>query len=148
MPNGRVASMPMADAVRSGRNVVLSPAYDGGYMLLGLYELHAHLFTDIPWSTGEVYRVTLERAREIGVPVVNVPGWYDVDDAASLRMLEDEFAGKRPPFTAPTMIGADAPATRLFMRERRAVTDFVIPRPPFCATHTKQLAAAADAGKP
>jgi hypothetical protein len=74
------------------------------------------LFTDIPWSTGEVYRVTLERAREIGVPVVNVPGWYDVDDAASLRMLADELAGKRPPFSAATMIGADAPATRQFMR--------------------------------
>jgi hypothetical protein len=108
------------DAVRRGRNVVLSPAYDGGYMLLGLSEPHAQLFADIPWSAGEVYRVTLERAREIGVPVVNVPGWYDVDDAASLRMLEDEFAGKRPAFAAATMTGADAPATRQFMRERRA----------------------------
>jgi uncharacterized protein len=108
------------DAVCCGHNVVLSPAYDGGYALLGLSEPHPHLFANIPWSTGEVYRVTLERAREIGVPVVNVPGWYDVDDAASLRMLEDELAGKPPYFTAATMIGADAPATRQFMRERRA----------------------------
>ena len=108
------------DAVRRDRNVVLSPAYDGGYTLVGLSEPHAHLFADIPWSTGEVYRLTLERARDIGVPVANVPGWYDVDDAASLRMLEDELAGTRPSFAPATMIGADAPATRKFMHERRA----------------------------
>ena len=108
------------DAVRRDRNVVLSPAYDGGYTLVGLSEPHAHLFADIPWSTGEVYRLTLERAREIGVPVANVPGWYDVDDAASLRMLEDELAGTRPSFAPATMTGADAPATRKFMHERRA----------------------------
>ena len=56
-----------ADAVRRGDNVVLSPASDGGYTLIGLSKPHARLFADIPWSTGEVYRLTLERAREIGV---------------------------------------------------------------------------------
>jgi hypothetical protein len=57
--------------------------------------------------------------REIGRPVVDIPGWYDVDDASSLRMLERELAGERPPFTS--LDGAEAPATRQFMRERRAV---------------------------
>ena len=108
------------DAVRRGRNVVLSPAFDGGYTLIGLSEPHAHLFADIPWSTSDVYRLTLERAREIGVPVVDVPGWYDVDDETSLRMLEDELDGKRPSFADANMIAADAPATRQFMLERRA----------------------------
>jgi uncharacterized protein len=110
------------DAVRRGRNVVLSPAFDGGYTLIGLSEPHAHLFADIPWSTGDVYRLTLVRAREIGVPVLDVPGWYDVDDEASLRMLEDELDGRRPSFAAANIIGADAPATRQFMHERRAAT--------------------------
>ena len=86
------------DAVRQGDNVVLSPAFDGGYTLIGLSKPHRRLFEDIPWSTSSVYRLTLERAREIGLPVVNVPGWYDVDDAASLRMLEDELAGRGSAF--------------------------------------------------
>ena len=68
--------------MRRGDNVVLSPAADGGYTLIGLSKPHARLFADIPWSTSEVYRLTLERAREIGLPVVEVPGWYDVDDAS------------------------------------------------------------------
>lgn len=108
------------DAVRRGDNVILSPALDGGYTLVGLSRPHARLFADIPWSTGEVYRLTLERAREIGLPVINVPGWYDVDDAASFRMLEAEFAGHHPGFAAPDIVGAYAPVTRQFMRERQS----------------------------
>jgi len=106
------------DAVRSGDNVTLSPALDGGYTLVGLSRPHARLFADIPWSTSEVYRLTLERARQIGLPVVNVPGWYDVDDAASFQMLEDEMSGRAPDFAR--LAGAEAPATRQFLRERKS----------------------------
>jgi len=107
------------DAVRSGDNVVLGPALDGGYILIGLSQPHARLFDGMPWSTREVYRLTLERARDIGLPVRNVPGWYDVDDAASFAMLEHEVNGVPSPFAASGLIGADAPATRRFVRERR-----------------------------
>lgn len=103
------------DAIIAGDNVVLSPALDGGYTLVGLSRPHPRLFEDIPWSTDAVYRLTLERAREIALPVVEVPGWYDVDDEASLRLLEQEFNGRRPEFVA----GAEAPATRKFLASRR-----------------------------
>jgi rSAM/selenodomain-associated transferase 1 len=106
------------DAVRRGDNVVLSPAHDGGYTLVGLSQAHPRLFEDIPWSTSDVYRLTLDRAGEIGLPVVNVPGWYDVDDQASLQMLEEELAGRPPAFAV--IAGADAPSTRQFLRERNA----------------------------
>ncbi len=106
------------EAVRDRDCLVLSPAQDGGYTLIGLSRPHADLFADIPWSTGEVYRLTIARARKLGLPVVNVPGWYDVDDAASLQMLADELCGKRPAFADPNLIGADAPATRAFLSAR------------------------------
>jgi uncharacterized protein len=108
-----------ADAVRQGDNVVLSPALDGGYALIGLSRPHARLFDDMPWSTDAVYRVTLARAAELGLPVVSVPGWYDVDDAASFQMLEDEIDGVRPAFAAARLVSAAAPATRQFLRDRR-----------------------------
>jgi rSAM/selenodomain-associated transferase 1 len=103
------------DAVVAGINVVLSPALDGGYTLVGLSRSHPRLFEDIPWSTDAVYRLTLERAREMALPIVELPGWYDVDDEASLRLLEEEFNGRRPEFVA----GAEAPATRKFLASRR-----------------------------
>jgi hypothetical protein len=105
------------DAVRQADNVVLSPALDGGYTLIGLSKPHRRLFEDISWSTSTVYRRTLDRAREIGLPVADVPSWYDVDDAASLRMLEDELSGETPAFL--TIPGAEAPSTRLFLRQRQ-----------------------------
>lgn len=106
------------DAVRSRDTVVLSRAADGGYTLIGLSRPHRRLFEDISWSTSTVYQRTRERAAEIGVAVVDVPPWYDVDDAVSLRMLEDELAGHPPPFS--TLHGADAPSTRRFLHERQA----------------------------
>ena len=107
------------DAVRQGDNVVLSPALDGGYTLIGLSSPHARLFEDMPWSTEDVYRLTLARAAELGLPVVPVPGWYDVDDEASFRMLEDEVDGHRPAFASTHLVAAAAPATRNFVIQRR-----------------------------
>jgi rSAM/selenodomain-associated transferase 1 len=110
-------TMPVAilraavDAVRAGDGVVLSPAMDGGYTLIGLSGPQPRLFESMPWSTGEVYELTVRRAREIGLPVVALPRWYDVDDAASLAVLEDEARGVVPPFAAAGLAGRDAPAT-------------------------------------
>ena len=126
--NSDSPTMPLAilrdtvAALRSGDNVVLSPASDGGYTLIGLSRLHVRLFEDIPWSTSAVHRLTVERADEIGLPVVDVGGWYDVDDAASLQMLEDEFVGKAPSFAGVAMgLATDAPATRRFLDARRSL---------------------------
>jgi uncharacterized protein len=106
------------EALRGDACVVLSPAIDGGYTLIGLSRPHARLFEDIPWSTHRVYELTLERAKEIGLPVVKLPAWYDVDDANSLAILDQELAGIAPQFL--TVPGADAPATRQFMNARRS----------------------------
>jgi rSAM/selenodomain-associated transferase 1 len=101
--------------LRQGDAAVLSPALDGGYTLIGLTHPHARLFADIPWSTPQVFRLTLERAREIDLPVVTVPQWYDIDDEYTLRLLQAELAGERLSFAAPGVRGADAPATRRFL---------------------------------
>lgn len=88
-----------AEALRApGDRVVLGPASDGGYYLIGFKRPHRRLFEDIAWSTERVFRQTLERAASIGLDVVTLPTWYDVDDAASLRWLCREIiAGRRPP---------------------------------------------------
>jgi hypothetical protein len=71
--------------------VVLGPAADGGYYLIGLKRFHPRLFEEIDWSTELVFRQTLARAREIGVAVASLPEWYDVDDEATLALLAREI---------------------------------------------------------
>jgi len=110
------------NAVRQGDNVVLGAALDGGYTLVGLSRPHDRIFADIPWSTPQVYRLTLERAREIGLPVANVPQWYDIDDEYTLRLLQAELAGQCLEFAEPGLIGADAPHTRQFLASHSART--------------------------
>jgi uncharacterized protein len=73
--------------------VVLGPATDGGYYLIGLKRARRRLFQGISWSTSEVLAQTVERAREMSLDVHLLPEWYDVDDRQSLRLLcRDLFA--------------------------------------------------------
>lgn len=97
---------------REGDRVVLGPATDGGYTLIGLKHDHPELFADIPWSTPDVFRLTLERAASIGLPVETVPVWYDVDDELTLQYLRDELAGHALPFATSGLVGGPARATR------------------------------------
>lgn len=76
---------------QDGDRVVLGPSEDGGYYLIGLKHPHGQLFGRIAWSTADVLAHTIERAAEINLPVELLPSWYDVDDAATLRLLCDEL---------------------------------------------------------
>jgi rSAM/selenodomain-associated transferase 1 len=69
---------------------VLGPASDGGYYLLGLRSAAAVMFADIAWSTADVAAQTRRQARLAGLSMVELAGWYDVDDQDSLlRLLRD-----------------------------------------------------------
>ncbi|HWI41845.1 MAG TPA: TIGR04282 family arsenosugar biosynthesis glycosyltransferase [Verrucomicrobiae bacterium] len=98
----------LADAFRllqekEGR-VVLGPAADGGYWLIGMDRLRPPLFRDIPWSTDAVLRSTIERCGEEAADHALLPEWYDVDVAEDLL---------RPGLLAPD---SGAPRTRQFLR--------------------------------
>jgi hypothetical protein len=95
-----------------GDRMVLGPASDGGYYLIGLKSPHRRLFTEIAWGTETVARSTCERAAEIGLATTLLPEWYDVDDLETLRWLQDELAGKSTRFRA----GGFAPASRAFLK--------------------------------
>jgi rSAM/selenodomain-associated transferase 1 len=90
----------LVDAARmlsgSGERLVLGPAEDGGYYLIGLKQAHARLFEEIAWSTPSVYAQTVDRARQIGLEPAVLPSWYDVDDLASLHRLNAELFGHEP----------------------------------------------------
>jgi hypothetical protein len=105
----------LVDAARRllspGDRVVLGPADDGGYYLIGLKNAHRQLFEDIAWSTPQVLAQTEERARELGLTVIKLPVWYDVDDMESLRRLHSELGQPaESPETHP------APHTTAFLR--------------------------------
>lgn len=71
----------MAQAFQSleQHDLVLGPAEDGGYYLIGLHQLIPELFTGISWSTAEVLQQTQSIARKLGLSVGYLPLLSDVD---------------------------------------------------------------------
>jgi uncharacterized protein len=99
-----------------GDRVVLGPSDDGGYYLLGVNQQHRLLFENISWSTAEVAQQTRERARQLGLPVVSLPTWFDVDEEPSLNRLRREFFSPGLG-VSPKPDAYPAPFTRAYLQQ-------------------------------
>ena len=64
--------------------VVVGPADDGGYYLLGMNKLEPELFANKDWSTATVLPDTLADAARLGLRVAQLPTLHDVDSAQDL----------------------------------------------------------------
>ena len=100
------------ELAKPGERIVLGPADDGGYYLIGLGQTHRRLFEEIDWSTKHVFKQTIDRAAEIGVHVHLLPHGFDVDDKATLCRLCDELLGEGGPVSNDV-----AATTREFLQE-------------------------------
>lgn len=83
------ATLRRAAASLRDHDATLVPTADGGYALLGLRRLHPGVFTDMPWSTDAVARITLQRFAADGWSVDIHPTLHDIDEPADLRWLPD-----------------------------------------------------------
>ncbi len=68
-------------------DVVLGPATDGGYWLIGMQQLHPDLFADIPWSTDRVLTRTRERCQQHARTIALLETLSDIDVRADLEQL-------------------------------------------------------------
>lgn len=69
------------------RSVVIGPAEDGGYVLLGLRSMAASLFSDMPWGTERVFDLTLQRLQQLDWHPALLPALWDVDRPEDLSRL-------------------------------------------------------------
>lgn len=80
-------------AALSAVDVVIGPAQDGGYYLLGMTRYEASLFESIDWSTERVCAQTIERVRAADMQHELLREQRDLDDAADLRALMEADGG-------------------------------------------------------
>lgn len=64
--------------------VVLGPALDGGFYLLGVSRAAPGLLRDVPWSTGKVLETTRARLHELGLAVQELAEERDLDTPRDL----------------------------------------------------------------
>lgn len=104
-------------ALLESADLVLGPACDGGYWIVGMREAH-DIFTGIPMSTDQVFRRTVALAEERGLGVALLPETFDVDTADDLNTLR-AYLGAHP--------DAHLPNTRRILSEiyapRRRTSD-------------------------
>lgn len=92
------------ELLHADSDVVLGPATDGGYYLLGMRAMQAALFERIDWSTDAVAQQTRERAAQAGLALADLPSWHDLDTVDDLQAL----------------VGPGAPLTRAFVAAIRS----------------------------
>lgn len=66
-------------------DVVIGPANDGGYYLLGTKQFHPELFQDITWSTEKVLEETITRAKSKNLSFVLLKELIDLDTLEDLE---------------------------------------------------------------
>lgn len=71
--------------------VVIGPAYDGGYYLLGMRRFIPDLFEGIPWSTDQVTALTKEYLTRNEIPFALLPTLSDVDFAEDWNRVKDKL---------------------------------------------------------
>jgi uncharacterized protein len=83
------------------RDLVLGPAADGGYYLMGLRrksagEANPRLFSDIAWGTGSVLAQTTSIAEGLRLSIAFMEPLWDVDRPEDLSLWEEKVGGAHP----------------------------------------------------
>jgi len=71
-------------------DLVIGPALDGGYWLIGLGCPQPSLFQEIPWSTASVYDETMRKAANLGLSVACLRVLEDIDTVDSWRRYQQQ----------------------------------------------------------
>lgn len=77
--------------------VVLGPAQDGGYYLLGLRDAPDWLFANMPWGTDQVLAITRERLRTHGLAWRELETLWDLDRPEDLQRLSADLVSELMP---------------------------------------------------
>ena len=76
-------------ALAAGADVVLGPAHDGGYVLLGLRRFDEALFTGIDWGSERVLAQTQSALARAGMEVFELPPLHDIDRPEDLARFPE-----------------------------------------------------------
>lgn len=69
-------------------DIVIGPALDGGYYLLGMKQCHKLLFKNIQWSTPEVFPETINRCKIAGLLFFLLQPLQDIDEEKDLQKVK------------------------------------------------------------
>jgi rSAM/selenodomain-associated transferase 1 len=78
-PAQSASDLEQAGMLLASHDVVLQPAHDGGYVLIGMKRPVRQLFNDITWGSASVFEQTRQRAAALGLRCAQLPALPDLD---------------------------------------------------------------------
>jgi rSAM/selenodomain-associated transferase 1 len=94
-PTLPLAFVEQAFAALGEADLVLGPATDGGYYLIGCRRYLPRLFEEVAWGSSRVLSETVARFEAEAGPLELLPPWYDVDTLDDWTMLQGHVAAMR-----------------------------------------------------
>jgi rSAM/selenodomain-associated transferase 1 len=94
-PTLPTAFIELAFGQLADNDLVLGPATDGGYYLVGCARRLPPIFSGIAWSGSTVLEETVARLADSSIRLALLPPWYDVDALDDWRMLRGHLAALR-----------------------------------------------------
>jgi len=73
------------DNLLNANDIVFSPAEDGGYVMVGMTESHPELFLNMTWGNDDVLNASRQRAKQVGLTVIETKSQWDVDTFDDLQ---------------------------------------------------------------
>ena len=82
------------DILETGIDIVLGPAKDGGYVLIGARRTHSALFTNVAWGSNQVLAQTQAALDHLGWSWAKLNTLQDIDRPADLASLEIDICSR------------------------------------------------------
>jgi uncharacterized protein len=70
-------------------DIVIGPALDGGYYLIGMKSAHPEIFLNIDWGEGDVFEKTVFNINKMGLRYHTVETLFDVDSLEDFLKAEE-----------------------------------------------------------
>jgi rSAM/selenodomain-associated transferase 1 len=67
------------NVLKNSRDIVLVPAEDGGYVLIGMSQFYKEIFLSVPWGTDRVLRKTRGNIVALGLKHCELKECWDID---------------------------------------------------------------------
>jgi rSAM/selenodomain-associated transferase 2/rSAM/selenodomain-associated transferase 1 len=124
-PSLDVALLEMAFAQLETHELVLGPAEDGGYYLIGLSRFIPDLFIGIPWGSDQVFDLTLKLAQQQNLSYFLLPQHSDIDRPEDLAKVQFPFKilPVQPQISIIIPVLNDAPVLQTTLAHLKQITD-------------------------
>lgn len=88
-PDLPISYIRLAFLKLNDHDLVIGPAEDGGYYLIGM-KRPIQLFKNIRWGSSSVLKDSIKKAEDMKVKYSLLPVWYDIDDIEGLRQWKNQ----------------------------------------------------------